>query len=229
MNNITDRIRYLMSVEGLKQKDLAVQLHASPQTVNNWLKRSAISREAAQQISEKYGYSLDWLLNGNGEPKGNLPGLITVGGDPSNGPWGNQSAANNAVEVPYYDDIEAALGELDDAKSIYTIRFSKATLLKVGANTEGTGVVCFPADGSSMEPLIPDGSIVAIDRLNTRIIDGDIYAINIDGLKWIRQLYRRPGNKIAIRSFNREEYNDEVLNEPVVEVLGRMFWTSTIW
>lgn len=229
MNNITDRIRYLMTAEGLKQKDLALQLHASPQTVNNWLKRSAISRDAAQQISEKYGYSLDWLLNGNGEPKGNIPRLAAVGDESASSQWGNQSAASGTVEVPFYGDIEAAISEQEDIKHLSTIRFSKATLLRVGANAGGTGVVCFPANGSSMEPLIPDGTTVAIDRFNTRIIDGDIYAINIDGLKWIRQLYRRPGNKIAIRSFNREEYSDEVLSDPAVQVLGRMFWTSTIW
>lgn len=66
---LTERLKYLLAAEGLKQKDLAERLNTSSQTVNNWLKRNAISREAAQQISEIYGYSLDWLLNGVGSPK----------------------------------------------------------------------------------------------------------------------------------------------------------------
>ena len=59
MNSIAERIKHLMTLEGLRQKGLAEGINVSPQTVNNWLKRDAISREAAQQICEKYGYSLD--------------------------------------------------------------------------------------------------------------------------------------------------------------------------
>nr|MBO8919138.1 helix-turn-helix domain-containing protein [Proteus mirabilis] len=66
---LRDRINYLLKAENLKQKDLAEKLNASAQTVNNWLKRNSISREAAQQISDIFGYSLDWLLIGKGEPK----------------------------------------------------------------------------------------------------------------------------------------------------------------
>lgn len=65
---LTERLKYLLAA-GFKAKDLAERLNTSSQTVNNWLKRNAISREAAQQISEIYGYSLDWLLNGVGSPK----------------------------------------------------------------------------------------------------------------------------------------------------------------
>ncbi len=72
MSSISERIKFLLAREGLKQRDLAEALSTSPQTVNNWIKRDALSREAAQQISEKFGYSLDWLLNGEGSPKKDL-------------------------------------------------------------------------------------------------------------------------------------------------------------
>lgn len=35
-------------------------------------------------------------------------------------------------------------------------------------------------------------------------------------------------NKLIIRSFNSAEYDDEA-DIDQVEVIGRMFWTSTIW
>ena len=45
----------------------------------------------------------------------------------------------------------------------FKLRFSKATLRRIGARTDGTGVLCFPARGNSMEPNIPDGSTVAVN------------------------------------------------------------------
>ncbi|MGJ5711568.1 helix-turn-helix domain-containing protein, partial [Staphylococcus equorum] len=48
MSGIAERIRHLLARENMKQKDLAEQLSTSAQTVNNWIKRDSISREAAQ-------------------------------------------------------------------------------------------------------------------------------------------------------------------------------------
>lgn len=137
------------------------------------------------------------------------------------------------VEIPYLKDIEFACGDgriAAEDHNGFKLRFSKATLRKVGANSDGSGVLCFPATGDSMEPIIPDGTTVAIDTNNKRIIDGKIYAIAQPGagdekLKRIKQLYRQPGGKLIIRSFNRE---DEEADESNVEIIGRVFWYSVL-
>ncbi|CAH0236134.1 HTH-type transcriptional regulator PrtR [Rahnella aquatilis] len=132
--------------------------------------------------------------------------------------------------MPFLKDIELAAGDgsyCDEDYNGYKIRFSKATLRRVGAQAEN--VICFPARGKSMEPVIPDGTTVAIDCANKKINDGDLYAIATDGMKRIKQLYRRPGGIVVIRSFNRDEYSDEEVLEPNLEIIGRMFWSSTLW
>lgn len=238
MSGIAERIRYLLTREGMKQKDLAEQLSASAQTVNNWIKRDSISREAAQQISEKYGYSLDWLLNGKGAPKiSDDPGI------PPESEWGtvdawdkNTPLPDDEVEVPFLKDIEFACGDgrvHSEDHNGFKLRFSKATLRRVGANTDGSGVLCFPATGDSMEPMIPDGTTVAVDTNNKRIVDGKLYAIGQgDGgegqLKRIKQLYRKPGGKLIIRSYNSEAYPDEEADTDSVEIIGRLFWYSVL-
>ncbi len=238
MSGMAERIRYLLARERLKQKDLAEQLSTSAQTVNNWIKRDSISREAAQQVSEKYGYSLDWLLNGKGAPK-----ITDDAGIPPESEWGtvdawdkNTPLPDDEVEVPFLKDIEFACGDgrihCEDHNG-FKLRFSKATLRRVGANTDGSGVVCFPATGDSMEPIIPDGTTVAVDTNNKRIIDGKLYAIGqADGgssqLKRIKQLYRKPGGKIIIRSYNSDAYPDEEADIDDVEIIGRIFWYSVL-
>ncbi|ETS31122.1 hypothetical protein BB987_09430 [Photorhabdus temperata] len=61
-----------------------------------------------------------------------------------------------------------------------------------------------------------------------KIIDGKVYAIEQDGLKRLKCLYRRPKGKILIRSYNRDEYEDEVTDEDQVLIIGRMFWYSVL-
>lgn len=238
MSSISERIKFLLAREGLKQRDLAEALSTSPQTVNNWIKRDALSREAAQQISEKFGYSLDWLLNGEGSPKKDLESNI-----PPESEWGtievwdsNTPLGNDEVEVPFLKDIEFACGDgriHSEDHNGFKLRFSKATLRRIGANSDGSGVLCFPATGDSMEPVIPDGTTVAVDTNNKRVVDGKLYAIGqADGgnnqLKRIKLLYRKPGGKLIIRSYNSAAYPDEEADIDDVEIIGRLFWYSVL-
>lgn len=234
MSGIAERIRHLLAREGLKQKDLAEQLSTSAQTVNNWIKRDSISREAAQQISEKYGYSLDWLLNGKGAPK-----ITDDAGVPPESEWGTVDAwdkstplPDDEVEVPFLKDIEFACGDgrvIDEDYNGFKLRFSKATLRRVGANTDGTGVLCFPAVGNSMEPFIPDGATVAINCNDKRIVDGKVYAVNQDGWKRLKMLYRVGPGRVSLRSYNNQEHPDEEHPLSEIEIIGRMFWSSMLW
>ena len=67
----------------------------------------------------------------------------------------------------------------------------------------------------------------AVDTGNKRVIDGELYAINQGDLKRIKQLYRKPGGKILIRSINRD-YDDEEADEADVEIIGFVFWYSVL-
>lgn len=129
-------------------------------------------------------------------------------------------------------DIELAAGDGSYNEEDYNgfkLRFSKATLRRIGARTDGSGVLCFPARGNSMEPNIPDGSTVAVNTDDKQIVDGKIYAINQDGWKRLKILYRVGPNRISIRSFNDVEHPAEEVDLDKIEVIGRLFWTSTIW
>lgn len=145
--------------------------------------------------------------------------------------WDGKTPLNeDEVEVPFLKDIEFACGDgkvVGEDYNGFKLRFSKATLRRVGANSDGSGVLCFPASGDSMEPIIPDGATVAVDTGNKRIIDGELYAINQGELKRIKQLYRKPGGKVLIRSINRD-YDDEEANENDIEVIGFVFWYSVL-
>lgn len=139
---------------------------------------------------------------------------------------------SDEVEVPFLKDIEFACGDgrvHDEDHNGFKLRFSKATLRRVGANTDGSGVLCFPAVGNSMEPYIPDGSTVAINCNDKRIVDGKVYAVNQDGWKRLKMVYRIGPDRVSLRSYNSQEHPDEEHPLSQIEIIGRMFWSSTLW
>ncbi|MEI7002762.1 phage repressor protein [Pectobacterium parmentieri] len=191
--------------------------------------KASFGEKAARRLEHDYGMPIGYL------------DLMRESSIPPKSEWGtvaawdsNTALSEDEVEVPFLRDIEFACGDgriQDDDYNGFKLRFSKSTLRKVGANTDGSGVLCFPVTGDSMEPMIPDGTTVAVDTNNKRIVDGKIYAIAQEGggndkLKRIKQLYRKPGGIVVIHSFNRDA--DEEAYESELEIIGRVFWYSVL-
>ena len=133
-------------------------------------------------------------------------------------------------EAPFYKDIKLAAGNgfADDIQdySGKKLRFSKSTLRKRGVNPED--VVCVSVDGDSMDPVIPDGTSIGIDTGNTTIKDGKVYAFNHGGLLRTKILQNLPDGEVRIRSYNHEEYPDEIVDIDDIHIIGRVFWWSVI-
>ena len=144
--------------------------------------------------------------------------------------WQDDTPLNDAeCEVPFLKEVRLAAGsgsfEASDFNG-YKLRFHESSLRRKGINPKD--VVCVSADGNSMEPVFPDGATLGVDTSQKHIKDGKIYAINHDG--WLRTkiLYRLPGNRIRIHSYNEEEHPDEEVDASDIQVIGRVFWWSVL-
>ncbi|HBE9078599.1 TPA: helix-turn-helix transcriptional regulator [Serratia fonticola] len=135
------------------------------------------------------------------------------------------------VEVPFLSDIDfiGANGAFTtDGQELHTLTFTKRLLQKAGAEMDGRGVLCFPISGDGMVPAMPDGSILAINTEDKKVVDGKIYAISQNGWKRVKMLYRTGPNSLSLRSFNKDEHPDESAPLEDVEIIGRVFWWSVI-
>lgn len=109
------------------------------------------------------------------------------------------------------------------------IRFSSSKLRQIGVSP--ANVICVTVYGNSMEPALPHGCVVGVDKARSIVQDGEIYAlIHNDHLR-VRLLYRLPSGGIRLRSYNREEHPDEEyspqqIREQRVIIIGRVFWHS---
>lgn len=84
-----------------------------------------------------------------------------------------------------------------------------------------------------MVPVLSDGDAVGVDTNRTKVIDGDTYAIRDGDLLRVKILIERPDGGIIIRSFNREDYPDEILTREArqerITIIGRVWWSSKLW
>ena len=70
--DLSDRIRCIISENGLKQKEFAKSINVTESYISKLLRgESGLSNSTANLIEERYGYSVNWILNGM-EPKMNL-------------------------------------------------------------------------------------------------------------------------------------------------------------
>lgn len=136
---------------------------------------------------------------------------------------------DDEIAAPFFMEVEMAAGsgsELRVETSGPKLRFSKRTLRKAGVTPENA--VCAVVNGDSMEPVIPNRQVVGIDTGVSRIVtDGDIYAVDHGGLLRVKRLFRMPGGKVKINSYN-PEYQDEVASDAEITILGRVFWWSVL-
>jgi phage repressor protein C with HTH and peptisase S24 domain len=150
-------------------------------------------------------------------------------------PWDSGTPLDDdEVELPLYKEVELAAGggrtavhEIKGRK----LRFSYATLRAAGVDP--AAAICAQITGNSMEPMIFDGSTIGIDTATKNILDGEIYALEHDGMLRVKLLYRLPGGGLRVRSYNRDEYPDEEYSAEDIEhlnirVIGWVFWWSTV-
>ena len=233
MNTSGDRLKSLLRECHLSASDFAANRRVTPQHVNNWFKRG-IPMARLDEIAELLCVNSRWLRTGEGVKHPSVPGLSP------NAPKMTTAASPDAdfpasdIAVPYYNEVlsPSVLGktrvvEIPD----HHVRLSLACLLAMDVNPDEA--ICAPMLGNSMACRIQHGSTVAIDRSLTHIVDGELYALEQDGMLRIKYVYRLPNNGLRLRSHNPLESADEVFSAGEVQaqqirILGWVFWWSTL-
>lgn len=239
MKTFADRLNSAMSEAGLSQGQLAEKVGLTQPAIQKMASGKTNGSRKLVELASALRVRPEWLSDGSGQMR--LDGVLPHHPDSTIPPeaewagvktWDKETPLDDEeVEVPFLKDIEFACGDgsvTDEDYNGFMLRFSKATLRRVGANTDGSGILCFPARGDSMEPKISDGATVAINTDDKKIIDGKMYAINEDGWKRIKMLYRSGPARVSVRSYNKTEHPDEDKQLSEIEILGRVFWWSEI-
>lgn len=234
--NSGERLRKLLDEAQLTPTEAARKFGITTQNLNNWFGRGIPARQTLS-VAKALNVRQEWLASGEGEMR-SAPGSVEASASylgPID-PWDDSTPLDgDEVYVPFLKEVELSAGQgrtTVEQSASRKLRFAKQTLRK--QNVQPSEAVCATVSGNSMEPVLPDGSVVGIDRGNVNVVDGKMYAIDHGGQLRVKLLYRLPGGGIRMRSYNREEHPDEeysgaeMINNEIL-VVGRVFWSSVLW
>lgn len=237
--NRNERIARAIQVSGKTKSEIAKLCDVAPSAVTQWIsgESKTLKAESVFALAKATGFRAEWITLGTGPERaveagpahsqGELVGLVSA--------WdADTPLEDDEVELPYFSEVELAAG--DGRIAVQEIpgrklRFSLPALREAGVNPKKA--ICAKVRGNSMEPLIMDRSTIGIDQSATDVIDGEIYALEHEGMLRVKYLYRLPGGGLRLRSFNRaehgdEEYSPKEMQSQGISIIGWVFWWSTL-
>ncbi len=229
MNTSGERLRALLRECHLSATDFAANRKVTPQHVNNWFKRG-IPLARMEEVAELLTVNARWLRTGEGPKHPHDPGTGSERlGDTPLPLHSGLSLPRGDVELPMLKERESETpGTPTTGKKI---RLPLNVLQSM--NIHPDNAMCMAMVGNSMAEKVQDGSLIGIDRGQTRVIDGEMYALEHSGMLRVKYLYRLPGGGLRLRSHNHGEYPDEFLTaahleQQQIRILGWVFWWSTL-
>ncbi len=185
-------------------KDVAMELGIAPATFATMKKRGSVPYREIMEFCARKKISINWLFF-------DQPAQMLV------------EETDKFFRVRYFSEIRASAGggaEVFDEN--YEYIDVDRTLLETMLGGIPTGEIeAIHVEGESMEPTLPDGSIVFVDRNRTDVSkDGIFVAATANGL-FIKRIRRRADGMVELISDN-PLYDPEVLLPEQVEIVGRV-------
>jgi len=214
---LSDRIKQARQLVALSQQQVADRMGVSKTAVFKW-ENGHYEPKNLDILANILGVSLSWLREGRGSP---FPTIATLLPTEVNIVAENQ----DETQVRFYSSIEQA-GTVRSKQSHiqHCKKISLRTELLERKKINPHMVVCFPVNDNSMEPIIPHGTVFAVDLNRTNIIDGNVYLIKQNHQYRIRKLYSMPYEEVRLHAFNTKEYSDVCVPADQIIIIGRVFY-----
>lgn len=242
---LKDRLKIARKAKKLSQAEVAEHIEGLSQSAYSQLE-SGKSKTTTKgvELAELFGVSPAWLVTGQGEmtttptqrrftpSESQLDGNYMVMEF-----WDSETPLDDEeFEVPYYKDVELLGGDGFDETDVSDdgrrkLRYAYTAARRAGASPKA--VKCMTLKGDSMEELILDGSMIAVDTSKKEIREGKIYAFRHGNILRVKYLIPRPDGGLIIRSHN-DNYADEVITGEQIEheniqIIGWVWnWSSLL-
>ncbi|MGL4767748.1 MAG: XRE family transcriptional regulator [Formosimonas sp.] len=186
--------------KGQTQSQAAQRLDVSDNTLSNWLNKGVMpSWDNLEKCAQLVGMSVQELL------------------------FGTTELTEQYVEIPEYNiRFSAGHGAMlfEESAATGTASYREDWFIKERLNPKRC--VRARVQGTSMQGILWDGDIVLINRDETAVIDGKIYALRIGEELYIKRLQKIPGGTLKLQSEN-PDYDDVIVNlSDDVEIIGRI-------
>lgn len=211
MDTLGVRLRLIRA--DLSQQAIAEKLGLPQTTWSNYEKdKNKPDFALLDKICLAFHVNAEWLLFGRGQMRLDTQALHTDLG---------------MVLVPVVEAVlSAGYGSFEtkvENESIYAFRSD--FLCRKGSPPE---MVLMRVDGDSMAPRICHGDVVLIDQSQTALRPGQIYAVGVEGMVFLKMVSAIPG-KVILRSLNDAypplEIDTRKNMQESVRIAGRCVWS----
>lgn len=205
-----DRISELRAKKNLSQKALADDLGVAQKTVSYWEQgRNEPQISLVRTICNKYGVSLKWLVDGEGDMvEGNAIG----------------ATSSNLIQVPkMLIHAAAGAGNHIDGVDEFPIEGTLALDRSFFRTTPPKDLRAICVEGYSMVPMLLPGSWVVFDTVGRFRGDG-LYVLNWRGELMVKLLQIDPTGKLHITSANKDyqSWTVDPDDQSVFVILGKV-------
>lgn len=226
MNTSGDRLKALLIECNLTSSDFAAQRNVTPQHVNNWFKRG-VPQARIDEIADLFCVRRRWLRSGEGAkhptPLASArPATAAITSQPP-----LQALSSGFIHLPLHQLREGSLEPIAGYSQALPRHALEA--LQVSADK----AICLGMPNNNMAPLLPQGSLLAIDRAFTRVVEGECYALLHNGRLRVNHLTLGHNGTLCLHSHDRlnhpsERYTAYQRRVQNVEILGWVFWWSCL-
>lgn len=211
-----DRIRTLTGWKNYG--DLADYLGIKSPGVSGAKKRGIMPLEWAYKVASGHYGSTAWILTGR---------------DPvRRGDTGGAEApaiGSDFVHIPRYEvEASAGGGAIIHSEQVVDFLSFRAEWVK---NTLGVSVrdlALISVIGDSMEPSLSEGDVVLLDMTTKSVLDGSIYALQLNGGLLVKRIQRMLDGSIVVKPDN-PRYDTEIISEDsadLLKIIGRVVWVG---
>ena len=236
--DVSGRIRTLRKDHKMTQAQLAKIAGVSAAAVTQWEGGAQKPKaESLSRLADHFGVNAHWLLTGvQRTPATYGQHHLSMDSDAQQESvgWGDDDGLGfDNMIAPFYTEslhvTKNSTTEVVVAAQGRKLRFAQRLLTANGVDT--SAIACAINQGKSMERLIMDGALIALDTSKQQVKDDRIFAFDHGGMLRVKYLFKQPKGGLLIRSENRHDYPDEILSAEEfasdIRILGWVFdWSK---
>lgn len=231
--------RLIQATPGKSVASLADALNVSHQAIYNARNKGKIPRSWFIDVGLATGVSVDWLLTGEGPirsqilgaPAGRWPGALKEAASGTYPRPPADPAPEGDADLVLVPMVQARLAAgtgsfetSDEVEGLYAFRSS--FLSRRGSPAR---MVMMRVAGDSMAPMIENGDVVLIDQGQDQPRPGQVFAVGIEDLVYLKMVDTLPG-KLILRSANplyqpiEIDTRGDLANG--VHIIGHVIWVG---
>lgn len=203
-----DRLALLIEQKGISQRQLAIKLGITPQSVQQWIRgTSRPSGEKIQSIAEYFDVTPSYLMFGDTS-------------------MNSAEIDEDTVSIPVLN-VEGSCG-VDPSMAgvvemVKLLRVAKEWLIQRVGNINFRKLHIITASGDSMSPTFNDGDFVIVDTSKREILADGVYSVQSGGGIFIKRIQRELDGGVTLLSDNPKYHPRSVPVEDIetMSIIGK--------